>query len=502
MGRLFWRFLLFFWLAQITTMAGVGVAMWMRAQHGGLAGPDVEEAVSALQRGGVAELAKLNKTWEARGRRLPWVIDAQGRDVLGRTLPRPGGPRVAFDPRPGPQDKAAMPLGPTGNDNRPGDADSRADAWRDMPRGPRPQDWPDGPRMEDRPAMPGALGPGAFPGPASGLHSLTVRAGGAEYRVLPAWPPGPQMMGPHGPPRWQLPVEPLMIGAIVSLFFAGLLAWHYWRPISSLRNAFRDTARGALSVRLGTTLGKRRDEFGELGREFDIMADKLGMLMDGQRRLLHDVSHELRSPLARLQAAADVLRQRPHDAATMADRLDQELLRMDSMIDGLLTLSRLEAGVADTLDERVSLSELVAGVVEDARFETSSRARTITVSCEPDLVVRGSGELLHRAIENIVRNALLHTAGAVDVSLRRRPDAVRAELIVDDAGPGIPEHKREAVFDPFYRHAHADSHDGHGLGLAIARRTFLAHDGRIELLTRPGGPGLRVRVVLPLADEA
>ncbi|MFA9440587.1 ATP-binding protein [Uliginosibacterium sp. sgz301328] len=433
MGRLFWRFLLWFWLAQLASVLGVGIAMWVRspsfAQQQGSESTTMRAVTNALQAGGVPALARLQDNWRAAGRPLPLVLDRSGRDVLGRPVPE------------------------------------------DLPP---PPDWQA--RMQN------------------------VRVGNDEYRILPR--PGPGMRGAH--PRahhwYELPPEPLIAGAVVSLIFAGILAWHYWRPIRSLRTAFRETARGALSVRLGPTLGRRRDEFGELSLEFDIMADKIGNLMDGQRRLLHDVSHELRSPLARMQAAADVLRQRPQEASELADRFDQELMRMDTLIDGLLTLSRLEAGVVDAMDENVSLTGLIAGIVEDARFEAGAAAHGITLRTAPSLVARGNGELLHRALENIVRNALLHTTGAVHVSLTQ--EGHRAVLIVDDEGPGIPLERREAVFAPFYRQGRADAPRGHGLGLAIARRIFAAHGGDIALLDRPGGTGLRVRVHLPLAGAA
>ncbi|MGC3964923.1 MAG: ATP-binding protein [Rhodocyclaceae bacterium] len=434
MGRLFWRFLLWFWLAQLASVIGVGIAMWVRSpsfaqlQHvQGREGTTARAIANALQAGGVPALAQLQENWRAVGRPLPLVLDRSGRDVLGRPVP-----------------------------------------------------------MELPPPMTDQL-----------VRMPNVRIGADEYRILPQ--PGPGMRGPHRPTHWyEFPPEPLIAGAIVSLIFAGILAWHYWRPIRSLRTAFRETARGALSVRLGQTLGRRRDEFGELSHEFDIMADKIGNLMDGQRRLLHDVSHELRSPLARMQAAADVLRQRPQEATELADRFDLELQRMDALIDGLLTLSRLESGVVDTMDEDVSLTELITGIIEDARFEAGTAAHGITLRTAPALTTRGNGELLHRALENIVRNALLHTMGAVHVSLTQEGhDAV---LIVDDEGPGIPLERREAVFAPFYRQGRADAPRGHGLGLAIARRIFTAHDGDITLQDRPGDTGLRVRVRLPLAS--
>ena len=159
-------------------------------------------------------------------------------------------------------------------------------------------------------------------------------------------------------------------------------------------------------------MGRRRDELADLGRDFDRMTGQLQLLMAGQRRLLHDVSHEMRSPLARLQAAVGLLRQQPENVVAGCERIERECGRMDHLVGELLTLSRLEAGVSLGANEEIDLAELLADIVEDARFEAKGRHIELEVS-GPALML-GNAELLQRAIENVVRNAcLLYTSRCV-----------------------------------------------------------------------------------------
>jgi signal transduction histidine kinase len=319
------------------------------------------------------------------------------------------------------------------------------------------------------------------------------------------FPPG-RFLRPGGYPRPGfpfVPVVPLVATLLASLIFAALLAWYFSKPIRSLRSAFEAVAGGDLAVRLGPSMGQRRDELADLGRNFDRMASHLDALIDGQRRLLHDVSHELRSPLARLQAAIGLARQQPEKLASSLERIERESVRMDKLVGELLTLSRLEAGVMDGMEEEINMDELVSGVVADARFEAEMSGRTVVFSSCGEVPVKGSAELLHRALENVVRNALRHTPEGGKVAVEVLPDngGNSLRLAILDQGPGVPERELSAIFEPFFRGGSSQSTDGHGLGLAIARRVVEAHGGSVRASNRAGG-GLCVEIVLPVKSPA
>jgi signal transduction histidine kinase len=220
--------------------------------------------------------------------------------------------------------------------------------------------------------------------------------------------------------------------------------------------------------------------------------------MDGQRRLLHDVSHELRSPLARLQAAIGLAHQQPDRIQPSLERIERESVRMDRLVGELLTLSRLDAGATPPAAEPVDLVEMIDQIADDARFEAGAR---IEVGAPLPVTVHGAPDLLWSAVENIVRNAVKHGAGGqVDVAIHA--DGGHARLEVLDRGPGIAEEHLGDVFEPFFRsNPEKNVVDGHGLGLAIARRVVETHGGAIAAANREGG-GLRVTITLPLAAGA
>ncbi|MGE5384648.1 MAG: ATP-binding protein [Betaproteobacteria bacterium] len=323
-----------------------------------------------------------------------------------------------------------------------------------------------------------------------------------DWRHRPPEPPGlggaPALQSrPHFPPPRRLPLIPLVVTLFASLIFAALLARYVSKPIGKLRAAFAAAATGDLEARVGEDMGKRRDELADLGHDFDRMASQLGALMEAQRRLMHDVSHELRSPLARLQAALGLLRQRPERLEATIERIEREGVRMDRLVGELLTLSRLEAGVTGAMDEPVALGELLTDIVEDARFEADGLGREVALSLSADGLVRGNGELLHRAVENVVRNALRHTAVGTGIAVEASREGGVFRIAILDHGPGISEAKLEAIFEPFFR-ADDASGEGHGLGLTIARRVVEAHGGSIRASNRADG-GLKVEIALPAA---
>jgi len=307
--------------------------------------------------------------------------------------------------------------------------------------------------------------------------------------------------GPFGPFSPMSRPIPMLAAIIVSLFFAALLAWYFSRPIRALRSAFEAASAGDLSPRFtdGDRLGG--DELNDLGRDFDRMSGQLRALMDGQRRLLHDVSHELRSPLARLQAAIGLAHQQPDKIATSLERIERESVRMDKLVGELLTLSRLEANPDLPKSDAIDMQELIDGIAQDARFEAGADGPAIEVEIEGELVanVRGAPDLLWRAVENVVRNAVKHggAGGQVDIRLYARGRQVHVDVL--DRGPGILDADLPTVFEPFFRSNPSKNNvDGHGLGLAIAQRVVHAHGGTIEARNREGG-GLQVAITLPLA---
>jgi two-component system OmpR family sensor kinase len=221
-------------------------------------------------------------------------------------------------------------------------------------------------------------------------------------------------------------------------------------------------------------------------------------------RLLHDVSHELRSPLARLRVAIGLARQQPDKMAAALDRIEREGERLAELVGQVLTLSRLEAGVSGAPEEYVDLAQLLDTVVEDARFEAEASGRGVSLDAAGELIVKARAELLRRAFENVIRNAVKYTAAGttVEVSLRRREDRESVTVSICDRGPGVPESDLEAVFKPFFRAGTTDTSDasGYGLGLAIAKRAVEAHAGRIHADNRAGG-GLCVEIALALVAD-
>lgn len=449
LGRLFWKFFLLVWIAQMATIVAVGTSIWLRHRVqsdgpalGGLmrgpADPFLDAAAATLRHGGPAALKALLS--EAKGPPL-LAVDDSGQELLGRDIPRPELERLQ-----------AMP---------PGGSESKA-------------------------------------------VRRVVTPDGAAYQLVAPPPDRPMDGGPPPPPpprgRPLFPLEPIAGGVLASLFSAALLAWYIARPIRSLGSAFGAVSAGDLDVRIGDAMGRRHDELADLGLAFDHMTDRLAALVDAQRRLLHDVSHELRSPLARLQAATGLARQQPDKAGASLERVERETARMDRLVGELLTLSRLEAGVAGAMGEQIDMGELLACIVDDCRFEADAFGRTITFRGDGMAKVSGNAEMLRRAIENVVRNALKHSAASSSVAVEVHAEAGEHTLRIDvrDRGPGVAAAELGAIFEPFFRGSGERSGDGHGLGLAIAQRIVAAHGGNIEARNRDGG-GLSVEILLPIA---
>ena len=318
----------------------------------------------------------------------------------------------------------------------------------------------------------------------------------ARFAAPPLAPDG----RPLPPPGPELPLVHLLSGALVSLVFAALLAAYVARPIHRLRQALQAAAGGQLVPGVSAAMGRRRDELADLGHDFDRMAQHLAQLMEGQRRLLHDVSHELRSPLARLNAVIGLARQQPDKFDDCLARLEHESVRMDRLLSELLTLSRLESGMMERDNEGIDIVELLADVVADAAPETGQAGCSVELHAGDatyDAIVCGDAEMLHRVFDNLLRNAVTHATQGGWVGIAVSVVVEEICISVEDRGPGVPDEDLARLFEPFYRGPKLAARVGHGLGLAIARQIVENHHGRIEAANRPEG-GLCVSVYLPL----
>lgn len=345
--------------------------------------------------------------------------------------------------------------------------------------------WATMPEMEGFPSRPAAMD---SPSPDS-------------FRDLPRPPTAsrfPDSPGRPPPPGPRLPLLHLLAGAVVSLVFATLLAAYIARPVGRLRQALQAGASGQLATDIADTMGHRRDELADLCRDFDRMAHHIDQLMHGQRRLMHDVSHEMRSPLARLSAIVGLVRQQPERLDDCLTLLEHESARMDRLVSELLTLSRLESGLVEPGEEVIDLAEVLADVAADAAPEAELAACRIDLEAGTEALVRGDAEMLHRVFDNLVRNALAYAASGGWIGIRASRDGAEIRVCVEDRGPGVLSSDLKRLFDPFFRGSCVPVKKGHGLGLAIARQVVATHHGRIEAENRREG-GLRVTVRLPSA---
>jgi two-component system sensor histidine kinase CpxA len=301
----------------------------------------------------------------------------------------------------------------------------------------------------------------------------------------------------------------LSIRVVVLLLTGGVaclwLTWVITKPIRILRATAARYAQGDLSVRIGDKPEfRRRDELSELARDFDHMASRIDQLMKSQQQLLADISHELRSPLARLSLALDLAQRRLGDAPEH-QRMEREIQRLNELIGQLLTLARLEDQPGRPVSENVNVKDLVYEVAADATFEAEAAGRKVVVKKACDATIRGSRALLRSAIENVVRNAVRHTPENTEVAIDMerlngvRHGSSRLQIAVRDHGPGVPPQALDRLFDPFFRvDAARDRRSGGvGLGLAITRQAVKTHGGTATAENHREG-GLLIRLELPL----
>jgi two-component system sensor histidine kinase CpxA len=276
-----------------------------------------------------------------------------------------------------------------------------------------------------------------------------------------------------------------------------LLALYLTSPIRKLREAANKLAEGDLATRVAKRIGRRRDEISDLAKDFDRMAERIESLVKNQQRLNRDISHELRSPLARLNVALEIAKSKANpEIMPILGRIESESERLNDMIGRLLTLAKLESGSHDIERLRIELDDLVKDVAADADFEARAKGRSVIVSKADHCVVLGSENLLRSAVENVLRNAVRYTkeGTSVDVSVVRHNG--KAVVRVADHGGGVPEDELKNLFRPFYRvgEDRTRSTGGIGLGLAIAERAVNAHKGSITARNENGGLVVEIEI--------
>lgn len=292
-----------------------------------------------------------------------------------------------------------------------------------------------------------------------------------------------------------------VISALVSLLLARYLA----APLGRLSLASRQLATGDLSVRVGPPLSRRHDEFGQLAQDLDEMAGRLQHLQQANQRLLRDVSHELRSPLARLRVALEIARNKDRSlVVNELDRIELESQRLENLVDEVLSLLRESSGPKELKLSHFDVAELLQDLVETVNYEISEGGESIGLQIAEPLRVEADRELLWRVFENLLRNAVNHSGHLDGIRVSAGPvDGQHIQVNVQDSGPGIDDAHIDRIFEPFYRVDEARNRNsgGHGLGLAIAASAVRRHGGRISASNRKEG-GLEVRVVLPLKPES
>jgi two-component system sensor histidine kinase CpxA len=278
--------------------------------------------------------------------------------------------------------------------------------------------------------------------------------------------------------------------------FCWILAVDIAAPLKTMAEGMTRFGAGDLNARLGV---KRADEIGRLSQSFDAMADRIQLLLHAERRLLQDISHELRSPLARLSVAGQLIKREDKRVEATA-QIERETERLGVLIGDLVAVTRAEGDPAASRRELVRLDLLVEEIVENCAMEADMKNCRIAVLNEVgELELQGVQELLWRAIENVLRNAILHSPprGIVEVTLTRRGDR-EAQVSIRDSGPGVPPQQLDDIFQPFYRidESRNAKTGGVGLGLAIAQRAINLHHG--EIVAENADPGLRVQIRLPI----
>ncbi|WP_454780876.1 two-component system sensor histidine kinase CpxA [Legionella sp. WA2022007384] len=306
-----------------------------------------------------------------------------------------------------------------------------------------------------------------------------------------------------------VPWAGLAIRLILAIFISGLICYllsrYLTQPLRSLGMAAKSIATGKLNTRVGHLRGHYNDEIAQLSHEFDRMAEQLETLINSKERLLQDISHELRSPLARLQIAIELGRNKTHGLAdTEFNRMELECSRLNALITEVLDFARLEKSTTDLNLTNVELSTLLFNIIRDANYEVGEETPRVNAGVIEPCFLLIDERLIHRAIENVVRNALHYSPATEQVIVSLKHDETKEHIYIDikDKGPGVPKDQLGRIFSPFYRvdTSRTKKTGGYGLGLAIAARAIQLHHGEIMALNNPDG-GLLVRVILHSTPE-
>ncbi len=322
-----------------------------------------------------------------------------------------------------------------------------------------------------------------------------VLLAGQPYRVVVSMKP--PWLGARVLYASQTHISAVLIAILVSAVFSGLMSASLIRPLRHLRLTAQRIAEGDLEARAGAPLTERKDEFGELGRDFDGMASKLESLVSGQQRLLRDVSHELRSPLTRLQISLALARKKSQGVVdAQLDRSEREIERLNQLIGQVILWSRIDS-LGEGEYQSVDLKDLLEEVVEDCDFEAGAQDRRVQFEGDKECWVTGDSTMLRSAFENIIRNAIRFSPQGDIVQVRLRHVENTLVVEVEDRGPGVPEHVLEEMFQPFYRvdETRGQENSGSGLGTAIAKRAVESHGGTV--IAKNLSDGFLVKVSLP-----
>ncbi len=276
-----------------------------------------------------------------------------------------------------------------------------------------------------------------------------------------------------------------------------LLSYWVLRPISAIRTTTREFSADDMDSRIPGSITSRNDAFGELAREFNQMADRVQSTIDNQNQLLRDVSHELRSPLARIQVAASLSAQK-NGSQPELDRIESEVGKLNNLIEDLVSLSRLK-NQAEVEKEKVDLQGLLESVVDDANFEFQSFRKSARLTSDSRIDIHANRELLSSMFENVIRNGLRYTPENEKLTIHAENRDQLIVVTITDKGPGVESDMLERIFDPFYRgdQSRNMSNGTHGIGLSLARTIAQAHGGTI-LATNSNEGGLQVRIELPV----
>ena len=320
------------------------------------------------------------------------------------------------------------------------------------------------------------------------IHQANL-AGFQVVGYQPAYPLGRAMVRPGA--RLLL----LVVALIVSGFVSYILTRFIVLPVRRLREAGQRVANGDLSVRVAHTVGDRTDDIAQLARDFDDMTGRIEQLLSNQQRLMRDVSHELRSPLARLQALLSIARQKNQDE-NLVDRMERETERLNGLIEQILTYARMETE-AELQLRNTDLVDLLNTIAEDASVEGELQNKTVTLEGPERFLLRADHALLHSVFENLVRNAVRHTKPASTVAIDIKESGNNVTISVRDSGQGVPDDVLNQLFEPFFQVDEGwNGEGGSGVGLAIAEQGTLLHGGRVWAENAASG-GLIVYVELP-----